>query len=275
MSKLTDLGEFLIGATAKPFAADGMTRAGEGTRGKTLDIHVHLAGNGDSGSGCRLSRKFADRVVFKVLMKRMKVFERSKSFDEGYVLALASLLRDSSLDKGAVMGLDAVYDRNGKPDWENTHFYVPNDYVFEVAARYPDVMVPCVSVNPNRADALDELHRCVEKGARALKLLAPAQAVDLADKRHAKFFARCAELSIVLILHTGREHAIPVLDNRLGHPEKLRLALEQGCTVVACHCATNLPWERPKTLRQWLGRRNARSVVKGLLQRNYSTNPVL
>ena len=31
---------------------------------------------------------------------------------------------------------------------------MPNDYVFEVASRYPDVMVPCVSVNPDRADIL-------------------------------------------------------------------------------------------------------------------------
>ncbi len=232
----------------KPFAPDGTAPVAQGKRPGTLDIHVHLVGNGDAGSGCRLSRKFSDRMIFKVLMRRIRVWDRASTFDEGYVLSLAELLRDSSLEKAAVMGLDAVYDRSGKPDWQNTHVYVPNDYVFQVASRYPDQMVPCVSVNPDRADAIDELERCAAKGARGLKLLAPSQGIDLADKRHARFFARCAELGVVLIVHTGHEHAIPVLDNRLGHPAKLELALDQGCTVVACHSATNLPWEWPKTL---------------------------
>ena len=84
----------MIGSLVRPFAADATPHTEERKRGKTLDIHLHLAGNGDSGSGCRLSRRFADRVVFKVLMRRMRVWERAKTFDEGYVLALAELLRD-------------------------------------------------------------------------------------------------------------------------------------------------------------------------------------
>lgn len=252
MSKLSDLGAWLIGSLARPFAADGAKPAGEEARAKTLDIHVHLVGSGDAGSGCRISKKFAGRVIFKVLMKRMRVSERASTLDEGYVLALAELLRDSSLDKAAVMALDAVYDPSGRPDWASTHLYVPNDYVFEVAGRYPEKMVPCVSVNPDRADAMDELERCVARGARGLKLLPPSQGIDLADRRHARFFARCAELGVVLIVHTGHEHAIPALDNRLGHPAKLEPALDQGCTVVACHGATGLPWEWPKTLPEFL-----------------------
>jgi len=252
MAKLTNRRRFPIGSLARPFAADLPAWPEEVKRNNTLDIHVHLAGNGDTGSGCRLSKRVADRMVFKALAKRLRVREYAPTFDEGYVQALAELLRASSLAKGAVMGLDAVYGSNGKPDWTCTHVYVPNDYVFEVASRYPDEMVPCVSVNPHRAGAIDELERCVERGARGLKLLAPCQGIDLADRRHTKFFARCAELNIVLITHTGREHAIPVLDNRLGHPRKLERALDQGCTVVACHCATNLPWERPRTLPVFL-----------------------
>jgi hypothetical protein len=217
-----------------------------------LDAHVHLVGSGDAGSGCMLSKRFMDRVVFKVLMGRMRVLQRASTLDEGYVLALAELLQDSPLDKAAVMALDAVYDASGRPDWASTHVYVPNDYLFDVAARYPDKMVPCVSVNPCRADAIDELERTVARGARGLKLLPPAQGIDLADRRHAPFFARCAKLGVVLIVHTGNEHMIPVLDNRLGHPAKLKLALDQGCTVVACHGATSLPWEWPKTLPEYL-----------------------
>ena len=247
--------QLLAGCLAAPLAlpqADCAGVAGDKPRAKTLDIHVHLAGTGDSGSGCRMSSELTRGLLFKLLLRKLRIRRRASTFDEGYVLALADYLSTSCLDKAAILGFDAVYDGNGKPDWHNTHFYVPNDYVFEVAGRYPQWMVPCVSINPDRADAIDELERCVERGSRGLKILAPSQGVDLAQKKHTRFFQRCAELKVVLIIHTGHEHAIPVLDNRLGHPRKLELALDQGCTVVACHCGTSHPGEKPEMLPDYL-----------------------
>ena len=114
MTKFAELGGFLIGSLVEPFAADRTNLAGEEKKGKTLDIHVHLVGNGDAGSGCRISKRFADRVVFKVLMRRMRVWERAPTFDEGYVSALAELLRDSSLDKAAVMAEGFEYRGIGR-----------------------------------------------------------------------------------------------------------------------------------------------------------------
>ena len=218
----------------------------------TLDLHVHLFGTGDGGSGCRVSERVARGLSFKVLQAKLRIRQRAKTQDEGYVLALAELLEASGLTKGVILAQDAVYDAAGKPEWGKTHCYVPNDYLFEVVARYPERMLPCVSINPDRADAAGELERCVEKGARVLKIHPPIQGVDVADKRHAGFFRRCSELEVVIMVHTGHEHSAPVLDVELGDPRRLEQGLDLGCTVVACHAGTGWPLDRPDMLPHFL-----------------------
>jgi len=218
----------------------------------TLDIHLHLFGTGDSGSGCRLSKTTSEGWSFRILARKLRIYGRAATLDEGYVLALAEQLENSGLDKGVILGQDAVYDSSGRPDWRKTHFYVPNDYVFAVAARFPRRMIPCVSVNPLRGDAVDELERCATRGARVLKIHPPTQGVDLLEKRHTPFFRRCAELKVVVMVHTGHEHSAPICGAALGNPRKLALALDEGCTVVACHCGTGWPTDRPDMLPDFL-----------------------
>lgn len=89
-----------------------------------------------------------------------------------------------------------------------------------------------------RTDAIAELDRCAAKGARVLKIHPPIQGVDLLEQRHARFFRRCAELKIVVTVHTGHEHSAPIVSAALADPRKAALALEEGCTVVACHCGS-------------------------------------
>jgi uncharacterized protein len=220
--------------------------------GKILDIHVHLFGMGDSGSGCRLSKATSDGPLFKYMAAKLRLFERAKTLDEGYVLALAEQVEKSGLDKAVVLAQDAVYDRRGKPDWDKTHFYIPNDYLLQVTARYPMKMIPCVSINPERTDAVEELDRCAAKGARVLKIHPPTQGVDLAEKRHAKFFRRCADLKVIVMVHTGHEHSAPIFDSGLANPKKLELALDSGCAVVACHCGSGRSTDRPDMLPDFL-----------------------
>jgi hypothetical protein len=245
----------LGGALAAPWlVSQAVSAEAEETRpaAPRLDIHVHLFGNGDSPSGCRLSKTITESPSFQFLAKSLRLRERAKTLDDGYVLALAEQLQQSGLQKGLILAQDAVYDRNGKPDWAKTDFYVPNDYLFQVVARYPQWMIPCVSINPDRKDAVAEVHRCAEKGARVLKIHPPIQGVDLADKKHTKFFQRCATLNVVVMVHTGHEHSAPIIDAGLASPRKLELALDQGCTVVACHCGTGRTADRPDMLPDFL-----------------------
>jgi predicted TIM-barrel fold metal-dependent hydrolase len=245
----------LAGALAAPWlvrhglaAADSEPRAAA----PRLDIHVHLFGTGDASSGCRLAPAITKSPQFQILTRALRLEERAKMVDEGYVMALAEHLQQSGLQKGLILAQDAVYDQRGEPDWGRTPFYVPNDYLFQVVARYPEWMLPCVSINPDRRDALTELERCVAKRARALKIHPPIQGVDLADRKHVRFFQRCAALNTVVLVHTGHEHSSPIIDAGLANPRKLELALDQGCTVVACHCGTGREGDCPDMLPDFL-----------------------
>lgn len=245
---------FLSGALAAPWLVHQIHAAASAPRemGALLDIHIHLFGKGDGPSGCRLSPAITDSPSFQVLMKLLRLSERARTIDEAYVLALAEHLQQSGLQRGLILAQDAVYDHHGEPDWARTPFYVPNDYLFEIVARYPQWMLPCVSINPDRKDALAELDRCAAKGARALKIHPPVQGVDLADKKHTRFFQHCASLKTIVMVHAGHEHSSPIIDAELANPRKLELALDQGCTVVACHCGTGRREDRPDMLPDFL-----------------------
>lgn len=220
--------------------------------GKMLDIHLHLFGNGDSGSKCRLSKKITEGPLFPFLVEKLGIRSRADTMDAGFVLALAEQLKTSGLDRGVVLAQDGVYDADGKLDWRRTHFYVPNDYVIEVAAKYPGKIIPCISINPRRSDAVDELDRCAERGAKVLKIHPPTQRVDLSDPTYVPFFRRCADTGFLVMVHTGHEHSAPIGDIDLANPRKLRLALESGCNVVACHCGTGWPTDSVDMLPDFL-----------------------
>jgi uncharacterized protein len=219
---------------------------------RTLDLHVHLFGTGDGGSGCRISKRIRDGHLFKGLERMLRLRERAATVDEGYVLALAEQLETSSIEKAVVLSQDAVYDPNGQPDWDSTPFYVSNDYLLKVVARFPQSMIPCVSINPQRRDAIPELERCAAQGAAVLKIHPPIQGVDLSEKKYIPFFRRCADLKMVVMVHTGHEHSSPIISVTLANPRKLTLALEEGCTVVACHCGTGWPTDTIDMLPDFL-----------------------
>lgn len=216
-----------------------------------LDIHVHLFGTGDNKSGCRLSQKVQHGVEFQSLTQLLRLRERAKTIDLGYERALVEHVDRSGMDRCLILAQDAVYDSNGKPDWDRTHVYTPNDHLLDVVSRNGK-MVSCVSINPDRGDAIDELERCASKGARVLKIHPPIQGVNVADKKHAKFFERCTKLKMLVLVHTGHEHAGPVIDIKLADPGKLELALDCGCTVVACHSGTGWATDKPDYLTPFL-----------------------
>ena len=49
-----------------------------------LDIHVHLFGDGDSSSGCRLARAITESPSFQVLAKILRLRERAKTLDDPF-----------------------------------------------------------------------------------------------------------------------------------------------------------------------------------------------
>jgi len=255
MRQIQNRRSFVASSLASPLLASGLMEFGSSAEIRqppTLDIHVHLFGVGDSSSGCWMSAAITDGRAFRFLTVMLKLRVPGKTMDQRYEEVLVEQLKNSGLSKAAVLGQDAVYDRDGKVDWGRTSFYVPNDYIFAVVARHPELMIPCPSINPNRNDAIVELNRCHEKGARLLKIHPPTQGVDVADLKHTQFFRCCHELNMTVLVHTGHEHSAPVIDKNLAAPHRLKLALDQGCTVVACHAGTGWITDLPDQLPEFV-----------------------
>jgi predicted TIM-barrel fold metal-dependent hydrolase len=115
-------------------------------------------------------------------------------------------------------------------------FFVPNDYVLELARQHPHEFLPAVSIHPARRDALDELDRCVAAGAVMMKCLPNCQNINCSDRRYVPFWERMAEHRIPLLAHTGGEHTLQIIRPEFSHPQILTLPLECGVTCIAAHC---------------------------------------
>jgi hypothetical protein len=205
---------------------------------KPIDAHVHIVGNGARGSGCWLRLRGWRRGMAGWMLQQLKLPRdpMCDGFDELYVELLLKMIRESSLGSVVILAQEEPYDPNGVR-LEFGNFHVPNAYVLELAHRHPE-FVPAVSIHPARRDALDELQRCLDGGARMLKLLPNCLGVDCNDTRYRKFWERMAEARLPLLAHTGGEATVPVLDPALADPRRMTLPLECGVTLIAAHCAT-------------------------------------
>jgi uncharacterized protein len=204
-----------------------------------IDGHVHLVGNGLAGSACwiRMSGWHRFMGMMMVRMIRMPVGFDDVRFDEIYVERLRHHVEESSLDQALLLAQDEVYHEDGsKRDFGS--FYVPNDYLFAVCEAHP-CFLPAASIHPARRDALDELDRCLERGARALKLLPNCHGVDCGLPQYGTFWMRMAEAGLPLLAHTGGEMTVPVANKLYESPAYLRRPLELGVKVIAAHCASN------------------------------------
>jgi predicted TIM-barrel fold metal-dependent hydrolase len=146
-------------------------------------------------------------------------------------------LNQSRLDYAVVLAQDAVYREDGSRDDDATHFYVSNDYVLRLAQECPKV-VPGCSVNPIRQDALAELERCRNAGARLVKVHTAIQGVDPSRREFEPFYRLAADLGLTLMFHTGYEHSCTVVSQQYTDPRKLARPLELGRPVIAAHCGT-------------------------------------
>lgn len=204
------------------------------------DGHVHLVGNGLSGSGCWLRLDGLWHRALGEVMRRtigLEAKATAPDFDERFVVHLAGLVAASSLDAALLLAQDEVYDEEGKK-LDFGSFYVPNEYLFKVCARHPE-FVPAVSIHPGRKDALEELDRCLASGARALKLLPNCQNVDCSLPKYDEFWRRMAAAGLPFLCHTGGEMTVPVINRAYQDPRILRRPLELGVKVIAAHSSGN------------------------------------
>lgn len=206
-----------------------------------IDAHVHILGVDEALHKCFIAPKKKRGPVAWYLKRAVGVTGRASDelFDIAYVDHLADLVRGARhLDRALVFAMDGLYDAGGRLD-PRTEAVTSNEWVIESVARHPDLFLFGASIHPARPDALDELDRCAEAGAVCVKWVPPSQGIDPSDKRYTKFYERMLEHGLVLTSHTGYEHSVFVVDQSLGDPDRLRLPLDIGLTVVAGHAGTS------------------------------------
>jgi predicted TIM-barrel fold metal-dependent hydrolase len=211
-----------------------------------IDIHVHVLGNGISGSGCRVTLRWWQQPFVKAMARDvgLDISPDDPALDELFADRLVRWVRESSLQKVVILACDDLFDESGQRFPGRSGIYVPNNYVFSLARHYPEFL-PGVSIHPARPDAIDELERCAEMGAVLLKLLPCVHAIDCNRLIYKPFWEKLATLGLPLLAHTGGEFSLPVNRRDLQAPSCLRLPLECGVNVIAAHCGTPaLPWDR-------------------------------
>lgn len=208
-----------------------------------VDVHVHLVALNAGGAYVNPGKLSPTRPLEWLktrLYLRASGVKDLAGFDEAYVERL--LERADGFPhpfRLHLLAMDYHYGKDGGRDLAHTEFYVPNELVVSLAARYPERIVPVVSVHPYRRDALGELDRWAARGVRFVKWLPNAQGMDPSDPLIDPFYARMKQHGMALLSHAGEEKAVHARSAQaLGNPLKLRRALDAGVRVVIAHCAS-------------------------------------
>ncbi|QEM67311.1 amidohydrolase family protein [Geobacter sp. FeAm09] len=206
-----------------------------------IDIHCHTAGIGAGGSGCFVSPALRKNWRYRIYLKSFGVTEKEleREGDSLILQRLSRTLAESHHVKAAVvLAMDGVVDANGSLDRSRTEVYIPNDFLARETKRHPNLLFGA-SINPYRKDAIQRLDQAAADGAVLLKWLPSVQDIDPSDRRLIPFYVRLRELGLPLLTHTGQENSFTRKKDELADPERLRLPLSLGVTVIAAHAAGN------------------------------------
>jgi len=212
------------------------------TAEKTLiDCHVHLGALPDGGNDCYISPKMLKSPLFRLLLWKHELSAlKPREFNEKYLSDLLRELRESRhVRKAVVLGMDGAYDRNGRLNRAETEFLVGNDYVLNTANTHPEEFLAGVSINPQRQDAVEEVHRCADAGAVLVKVLPNVQQFDPADLRFRPFYRALADRKLPFLSHVGYEFSLIGKDQSVGDADRLRVPLDEGAMVIAAHACSN------------------------------------
>lgn len=205
-----------------------------------IDMHVHIAGYGNGGSGCFISDNMRQSYKFDYYLQAFGVTrdEVETQGDQLVVKKLSGILAKSKhVQAAVVLALDGVINDKGELDRSKTQVYIPNDYVAEQVNLYDNLYFGA-SINPYRHDALARLEKVKQQGAKLIKWIPNIQYIDPGDKKLIPFYRKLRELELPLLSHAGQEHSFVSAIDSYGDPRRLALPLSLGVTVIAAHIAT-------------------------------------
>jgi len=208
------------------------------------DSHVHIVGTGDSNSGIWFNPNM-DSWAHPALKIQKNFYENGAcadpiKIDVSAIERLIHLSSEMPLGyKSILFAFDWFHNPDGKPNKENSIFYIPNSYAAEVAKQHTQHFEWVASIHPYRQDAVDALVQAKEQGARAIKWLPSGMGIDPASPKCDTFYQKAADLNMPIITHTGRESAVQGGDQNHGNPLRLRRGLDQGVRIILAHCASD------------------------------------
>jgi predicted TIM-barrel fold metal-dependent hydrolase len=206
--------------------------------GELFDIHVHLP---DPATFPGFVKRGGKRLLMRLILRRMRVSGASVTREsiEEYNRGMLKAIKESELDRVVLLALDAPHNEDGKPETTHNAVVCTNDCVAALAGSNGKTLFGA-SIHPYRRDALEELERCIDKGACLVKWVPSAQNVDPRNERCAPFFDMLAAHRLPLLIHTGCEHTLAGRRNELNDPARLLPALKRGVTVIAAHCGARM-----------------------------------
>jgi predicted TIM-barrel fold metal-dependent hydrolase len=132
---------------------------------------------------------------------------------------LIGLMDDFDIERAFVFCLD-------EPDREPA-FRAPNDRTLAYARKSGGRLIPFVRLDLNESP-VDEARRCIDAGARGIKLHPRAQKISLEDARLGPVFQLAAERKVPILIHGGR--GLPPI---AAHLETLVRSCENVQLIVA------------------------------------------
>ncbi len=134
--------------------------------------------------------------------------------------------------KHVLLAFDKHYRLDGSVDFARTTLHTPDDWVFRVCQKHPDVFVPSCSVHPYRRDALEALEAAHRRGVKLVKWLPNSMGIDPLSAACDAFYERVRAYDMTILSHAGEERAVD--------GERRR----RSCFMLTCLVSQRIPRRR-------------------------------
>ncbi len=190
----------------------------------------------------------------KEMLGYLRVFFKTEPTVESFGGLVAQLQME---EEQVIAALDAAgIERSLITGFDEKSFcgetFIPNEPVADLAARYPDRLVPFAGIDIGRGmDGVRELERLVrDRGFRGLSLRPFMIGLPADHRRYYPFYAKCVELGIPLSIHTSANWTTMMV-NDFGHPRHIDPVASDFPELRIVMSHAGYPWVLEAVLLAW------------------------